>query len=115
MILHRIEVLNYKCLRYVDRELRPFHILVGANASGKSTFLDVLVLLQDLLRDGLQAAVAKRARSVRELLWKMASDSFEVAVVFHLPDPVRKRLKEPYSHVRYEIRVGTDRAGVLSL
>jgi predicted ATPase len=126
MSIHKIEVLGYKCLRYVTQELRPFQILVGPNASGKSTFLDVLVFLQDLLRDGLEGAVEKRARSVRELTWKMESEHFELAVELALPDSVRERLalprksggersKEPYSKIRYEVRVGTDPEGVLSL
>ena len=33
-----IEALNYQCLRYVKRDLEPFQILIGPNASGKSTF-----------------------------------------------------------------------------
>ena len=37
-----VEALNYRCLRYVHRPLKPFHVLVGPNASGKSTFLDVI-------------------------------------------------------------------------
>jgi len=115
MILQRIQVLNYKCLRYIDQELKSFQILVGPNASGKSTFLDVLVFLQDLLRDGLQKAVEKRARTVRELIWKMEDDAFEIAVEFRLSDSVQQQQKEPYGRIRYEIRVGTDQEGVLSI
>jgi predicted ATPase len=116
MSVCKVEVLGYKCLRYVAQELRPFQILVGPNASGKSTFLDVLVFLQDLLRSGLQEAVAKRARSFRELTWKMGGEPFEMAVEFHLPEDVRKRLElYSYSKIRYEIRVGTDQQGVLNL
>ncbi len=37
----RIEALNYRGLRHVSQEVRPFEVLVGPNASGKSTFLDV--------------------------------------------------------------------------
>jgi predicted ATPase len=115
MILRAVEALNYKCLRFVRQELRPFQILVGPNASGKSTFLDVLIFLQDLLREDVEEAVRKRARSVRELVWKLESERFELAVEFRLPDPVRKRLKDPYSWIRYEVRVGTDPQGVLTL
>ena len=43
--------LNYRCLRYVSRPLQPFHVLVGPNASGKTTFLDVVGFLQDLLSE----------------------------------------------------------------
>lgn len=115
MILHAIEVLNYKCLRYIRQELQSFQILIGPNASGKSTFLDVLVFLQDLLRDGLQKAVQKRARSARELIWQMKSDQFEIAVEFQIPEHLRSRFKEEASHIRYEVRVGTDEKGGLTL
>jgi predicted ATPase len=115
MKLDRIQVLNYKCLRYIDQELSSFQILVGPNASGKSTFLDVLVFLQDLLREGLPAAVAKRARTGRELVWRMETEAFEFGVEFGLPEAVRKQCKEPYERIRYEVRIGTDQERVLSL
>ena len=41
-----VEALNYRCLRYVSRPLGPFHVLVGPNASGKTTFLDVVGFLR---------------------------------------------------------------------
>ena len=43
-----VEVKGYKCLRYISQLLHPFHILVGPNASGKSTFLDVVLFVPDL-------------------------------------------------------------------
>jgi len=46
-MIARIEALNYKCLRHVSRGLQRFQILVGPNASGKSTFLDVPALLAE--------------------------------------------------------------------
>ena len=47
-MISRIEALNYRCLRYVDQNLEPFQLLVGANATGKMTFLDVLGFLTDV-------------------------------------------------------------------
>ena len=55
-----IEALNYRCLRYVQRPLKPFHVLVGPNASGKTTFLDVLGFLSDLVSEGLEVALSER-------------------------------------------------------
>jgi predicted ATPase len=49
----RIEALGYRSLRYVSQPLLPFRVLVGPNASGKSTSLDVIAFLGDLLRVGL--------------------------------------------------------------
>jgi predicted ATPase len=45
-------------LRCVDQELGRFATLVGPNASGKMTFLDVIALLGDLMRNGGQVRLA---------------------------------------------------------
>ncbi len=45
-----VEAKGYKCLRYIRQPLERFHVLVGPNASGKTTFLDVIAFLGDLLR-----------------------------------------------------------------
>jgi len=115
MIVQKLEALRYKCLHYISQELRPFQILVGPNASGKSTFLDVLVFLQDILRYGAQEALEKRARSVQDLTWKMQLEGFELAIELQIPDKIRKKFKEPYARVRYEVRISTDEEGALAL
>jgi len=38
----RVEALRYRCLRFTRQAVKPFQLLVGPNASGKSTFLDVI-------------------------------------------------------------------------
>src|SRR6185503_16460373 len=47
-----IEALNFRCLRYVAQDLTRFHVLVGPNASGKTTFLDVVAFLGRLVSSG---------------------------------------------------------------
>lgn len=47
-----LEALNFRCLRYVSRAMDNFHVLVGPNASGKTTFLDVVAFLGDLVSGG---------------------------------------------------------------
>ena len=37
-----VEALNYRCLKYARQTLKPFQVLVGPNATGKTTFLDVI-------------------------------------------------------------------------
>ncbi len=44
-----VEALNYRCLRHISQPLGPFHVLVGPNASGKTTFLDVIAFLGRLV------------------------------------------------------------------
>lgn len=54
-MLTRIEALNFRCLRYIRRPLGPFHVLVGPNGSGKTTFLDAIRFLGDLASNHLDA------------------------------------------------------------
>ena len=60
-----IEALNYRCLKYVQRPLNPFHVLVGPNASGKTTFLDVIGFLRDLVSKGLDFDARGQSSSAR--------------------------------------------------
>lgn len=111
-MIARIEALNYKCLRYVRQGLRRFQILVGPNASGKSTFLDVPAFLKDLLTSGVEEAVLARANSLKELVWKGQSDAFELAVEWEIPEA---RRRNGYRSCRYEIRVGVGAQGGIVL
>ena len=120
-MIRRIEALNYRCLRYVDVHLDgSFHILVGPNASGKSTLLDVIGFLGDLIRDGLDAAVDRRTRNFQDLVWNRPrkNPGFELAVEFDIPEAFARKLpdKEDYRTFRYEIAVreGNDGLGIAS-
>src|SRR5436305_12132904 len=93
-----IEALNYRCLRYVSQPLGPFHVLVGPNASGKTTFLDVVALLGRLVSDGIDEAVNERtsSRNFFDLVWlREAEDSdkrapyFELAIEARIPEDRR--------------------------
>ena len=115
-MIRRIEALNYRCLRYVSQPLEHFHVLVGPNASGKSTFLDVLGLIRDLLTRGLDDALLARedliesigrARRVDELIFNQIADRFELAIELEIPDELRKsKTHNRYQIARYEIAIG---------
>jgi len=117
-MIRRIEALNYRCLRYVSQPLDHFHVLVGPNASGKSTFLDVLGLVRDLLTWGLDDAVLARegtiesvgrARSVDELIFNQMANRFELAVELEIPDELHGSTgNNRYQIARYEIDIGKD-------
>ena len=117
-MIRRIEALNYRCLRHVSQPLEHFHVLVGPNASGKSTFLDVLGLVRDLLTKGVDDAILARegtiesvgrARSVDELIFNQIADRFELAIELEIPDELRKpKLGNYYRIARYEIAIGKD-------
>lgn len=57
--LERIHVSGFKSIRELDLELRPLNVLVGANGSGKSNFIGVFHLLNQILQERLQLYTAK--------------------------------------------------------
>ena len=113
-MIRRIQALHYRCLRYVDVRLDRFHVLVGPNASGKSTLLDVVQFMGDVVSAGLEAAVEKRTRNFQDLVWDRPGQDlgFELAVEFEIPGEVKKKLPrdKQFELFRYEIaiREGTD-------
>ncbi|HTQ60755.1 MAG TPA: ATP-binding protein [Candidatus Solibacter sp.] len=107
-MIHSIEALSYRCLKYVKQRLGSFHLLVGPNGSGKSTFLDVISFLADLLMQGPDFAVEERASSgnrVDELVWKRETSRFELALNLRIPDQL-PRLNRQHTICRYEVAIG---------
>lgn len=105
-MITRVEALNYKCLRHLSRPLRNFQVLVGPNASGKSTFLDVVNFLGDLVYEGLDFAVEKRGDSLSELFWMRTGTSFQLAVEFMIPESLRSTGDStPHGGARYEVEI----------
>ncbi len=110
----KVEALHYRCLRYVSQKLRPFQILVGPNASGKSTFLDVIAFLGDLVRTDLETAVRGdsrlaiplRAPDPAQVTWLRSQPAFELAV--ELADPSEPSDGGRPARVRYELRIEVD-------
>jgi energy-coupling factor transporter ATP-binding protein EcfA2 len=86
-----------------------FHMLVGPNASGKTTFLDVIAFLGQLVSGGLDKAVGERTQNFQDLLWRRQGTGFELAIEAAIPEAVRQRLgPSDYDTVRYEIAVAFD-------
>jgi predicted ATPase len=102
-MITRIEALGYRCLRYVSQPLGPFHVLVGPNASGKTTFLDVIAFLGRLVTDGPDAAIEERTQNFYDLVWRREKPRFELAIEARIPGPLRKQLKKRLDVVRYEV------------
>jgi len=104
-----IEAKNFRCLRYVRRPLRSLQALVGPNASGKTTFLDVVSLLGDLVSEGLDAAIGERTQNPADLVWGRDGGGFELAVEARIPDALRPCMTgQDFDTVRYEVSIGTD-------
>lgn len=72
-MIERIRIQNYKCLRDVTVDLDPFTVLIGPNDSGKSSFLEGVALLGDLVRRPINE-VFHLDRSFENLIWKKDAD-----------------------------------------
>ncbi len=109
-MIRRIKVLHYRALKYIDVKLSNFLILIGPNASGKSTFLDAINLIKDILNEkNLQKAIEKRTSRFDELLWKQAGNKFEITLELVIPDDIRAKLKDrDFSLAQYEIALQLD-------
>lgn len=104
-----VEAKNYRCLRYTRQRLDPFHVLVGPNASGKTTFLDVVAFLGDLVSNGPQVAISKRTKNFDDLLWWQTGKGFELALEVAIPERLKSNLRHPESKtVRYEVALELD-------
>ncbi|MCK4850084.1 MAG: ATP-binding protein [Phycisphaerae bacterium] len=104
-----IEALNFRCLRYVRQPLEPFMVLVGPNASGKTTFLDVVAFLGRLVADGVEAAVSERTQNFQDFVWGKVGRSFELAIEVRIPEDRQKLLADQrFNTLRYEVQIGKD-------
>jgi predicted ATPase len=57
--LSRIKIKGFKSIREMDLELHNLNILIGANGAGKTNFVSVFKLLNQIIEKNLQVFVAK--------------------------------------------------------
>jgi len=106
MYITQIEAKNFRCLRDIHQPLGTFHILVGPNASGKTTFFDVLALLGRMVSNGLETAISERTHNLYDLFWEKSGSQFELAIEAKIPD--NQHLQQPFDKIRYEVTIGID-------
>ena len=108
-MIRLVEVLNYRCLRYVRQEIDHFQILVGPNGSGKSTFIDTVRFLGQLVSNGLDAAIADRTTNLSDLFWQDHTNRFEFAIETDIPSKYRAMIEnQDLETCRYEVAIGID-------
>ncbi len=107
-MISRIEVSNYRCLKRISQSLHPFQILVGPNASGKTTFLDVITFISDIVNKGVDEAIIIRSPNYYDLTWSGNGGDIEMAIECKIPESVNKLMGESteMKFVRYELRIG---------
>ena len=114
-----IQTRHFRSLKAIDQRLGPMQALVGPNASGKTTFLDVIGLLSDLVRrrGDVRETILSRSASFHQLIWQGPGEdsqqraAFQLAVEAPIPAAVRLRMADDklrYTLVRYELEIGLD-------
>lgn len=58
MAIKKIRVINFKSFKEMEIELGNFNVLIGANASGKSNFIQIFQFLRDIINIGLNNAIS---------------------------------------------------------
>jgi len=88
MIISHIKMKNWRNFRNVDTPLGRRVFVVGANASGKSNFLDALRFLRDIAKSeggGLQRAVSERG-GVSKIRCLAARQEPQIEIEIHLAE-----------------------------
>lgn len=106
-MITKIEAKNFRCLKFVEQPLSPFHVLIGANASGKTTFLDVVSFLSDIVKHGIDKAIYDRAVNFNDLTFSSQGGDIQLAIEARLPENIVDIFKESnWDRIRYEIGFG---------
>jgi predicted ATPase len=100
-----ITIRNFKAIReIVDLRLSDFHVLVGANGSGKSTFLEAIDFVRNCLVQGPRLAVESRGiTDFTDLTWNRQGGSIDIELRLDLGDSVPS-LAGKHLHYRLVIR-----------
>jgi len=57
-VIKKIRVKNFKSFKDIELNLGKVNILIGANGSGKSNFVDIFRFLKDILKEGWENAIS---------------------------------------------------------
>ncbi|GHU95248.1 chromosome segregation protein SMC [Bacteroidia bacterium] len=109
MIIKKIKLLNWKNFQHCEVEVTDRCFIIGANASGKSNFIDVLRFLRDISKQagGLQSAVEGRG-GITKIRCLAARRQTNVAITVELGNPNEKanlwRYHIEFAHIGGGIR-----------
>ena len=90
MAITKLTVENFKSFDKLEVELRPFNIIVGSNASGKSNFLEVFRFLRDIEATSLESAIGIRGGG--ETLRNFSIDDNQVMRICVETDDIKRRI-----------------------
>ena len=85
-VIKRIELSNFKNFRSLELSLEPLNILIGANAAGKSNFIQLFKFLKHLSKDGLENAIyTQGGPDYFRNIYLKSSEPFSLKVHFEHP------------------------------
>ncbi|MCX7000502.1 MAG: AAA family ATPase [Candidatus Sumerlaeota bacterium] len=115
MKFKRIRVTNFKSFREIDIELGNLNIVIGANASGKSNFVQIFRFLKDIVKQGLNNAISLQGGS--DLFRNINIGTNNVFSLLTVYEPEIKfkpgRLKKEYNinNSKYEFTINFNKRG----
>jgi energy-coupling factor transporter ATP-binding protein EcfA2 len=90
MRLTRVYARNFKSFRELDIRLDDLNVLIGANASGKSNFVQLFTFVRDIVESGLDNAISIQggAQYLRNVNCEKDDLTIELAVEADAGDPI---------------------------
>ncbi len=84
-MISRIKIENFKSIKHLDIRLRPINILIGANGVGKSNFIEIFKLLNQIYEQRLQEYIGN---DIDSLLYfgRKKSDFLRMLLFFEMDD-----------------------------
>ncbi|MBI4909319.1 MAG: ATP-binding protein [Acidobacteria bacterium] len=80
-----IRIKNYRGIRDSGQiAMGPFHVLIGANGSGKSTFLDAFEFIKDCIQIGALGAMKKRGTAFEDMTFGRRGGAIVIRVDLNL-------------------------------
>jgi predicted ATPase len=103
-LFERIQIKGFRRLHHLDLELKPFCVLIGANGSGKTSFLDVFSLLAASASGKLNEIIRESGGITSLLTLDHAKEmSFELAMNIPGYAPLKYQLCLKPTSIAYQI------------
>ena len=100
--LEHLNVKNFKSFKEIDIKLKQFNVLIGANASGKSNFVQFFNFLKDIREQGLDNAISLQGGIEYLRNFKLGSEqNLMIELKVALPHEVPVRM--PFGRSRHRV------------
>ena len=99
--INRVVINNYKSIAHCDVELRTLQFVVGRTGAGKSTFLDALAFVRDVLEfNNVEKAINARSWNIFHLREGEEELNLDMEIEFNLPNDAKGAFA---FHIRREV------------